>query len=272
MQIEKEEVVDEVIEQPVDSEGEGVVENPEGQEEEVVVTIGDEEPEEKEPVAAPEWVRELRKNHREAQKRIRELEAQVTGGEKKPEALGKKPTLEDFDYDADKFELALTDWHEKRRNAEAEAERAAKEQEEAARTWQEKLASYGAAKTTLKVKDYDDAESAVLDMLDVTKQGIIVQGADNPALVVYAIGKNHAKLKELAEIKDPIKFAFAISKLEAQLKVQNKKAPPAPEKPITGTGKISGSVDSTLERLRVEAEKTGDMSKVMAYKRQKKQK
>lgn len=265
-------VDDEVVVPAAEVESDDAVGAVEGQEEEVVVTIGDEEPEEKETAAAPDWVRELRKNHREAQKRIRELEAQVGGSEKKPEALGKKPTLEDFDYDADKFESALTEWHEKRRTAEAEAEKAAKEQEEAARTWQEKLASYGTAKTTLKVKDYDDAEAAVLDMLDITKQGIIVQGADNPALVVYAIGKNQSKLKELSEIKDPIKFAFAISKLEAQLKVQNKKAPPAPEKQIAGTGKISGAVDSTLERLRAEAEKTGDMSKVMAYKRQKKQK
>jgi len=32
---------------------------------------------------------------------------------------------------------------------------------------------------------------------------------------------------------------------------------------------VSGAVDSTLERLRAEAERTGDMTKVIAYKRQK---
>ena len=68
-----------------------------------------------------------------------------------------------------------------------------------------------------------------------------------------------------------MKFAFAVAKLETQLKVTNRKAAAAPERTIsTGGGRISGSVDSTLDRLREEALKTGDMSKVMAYKRSKK--
>jgi len=32
---------------------------------------------------------------------------------------------------------------------------------------------------------------------------------------------------------------------------------------------VSGAVDGTLERLREEASRTGDMTKVIAYKRQK---
>ena len=64
-----------------------------------------------------------------------------------------------------------------------------------------------------------------------------------------------------------MKFSFAVAKLETQLKVTNRKAPP-PEKTVkTGTGRAS-AVDSTLERLREEAAKTGDMTKVIAYKRQ----
>lgn len=264
MQIENEEIVNEELpETPETPEGD------ETQSDEIVVTIGDEQPEEITP--APEWVRELRKSHREAQKRIKELESQVVKKEE-PQVLGKKPTLEDFDYDADKFEEALTSWHDKKRKAEEAAASAAREQEESARSWQETLSNYGTAKTELKVSDYEEAEAVVTDMFDVTRQGIILQGAENPALVVYALGKNEKKAKELAGIKDPIKFAFAISKLEAQLKVQGKKSPPPPEKVVTGTGKISGTVDSTLERLRADAEKTGDYSKVMAYKRQKSQK
>jgi hypothetical protein len=75
-------------------------------------------------------------------------------------------------------------------------------------------------------------------------------------------------VKELSSIKDPVKFAFAVAKLETQLKVSNRKAAPPPEKVVKGTGRVSGSVDSTLERLREEAAKSGDMSKVIAYKRQ----
>jgi hypothetical protein len=124
------------------------------------------------------------------------------------------------------------------------------------------------------VRDFDDAESTVLSTLSVTQQGIIVQGADNSALVVYALGKNPAKAKELAGITDAVKFAFAIAKLETQLKVQakSKSAPPPEGKVRSGSAPISGSVDSNLERLRAEAEKTGDMSKVAAYKRAQREK
>ena len=109
------------------------------------------------------------------------------------------------------------------------------------------------------------------ELLSTTQQGIILQGAENPALVIYALGKNPAKLKEMAAITDPVKYAFAVSKLETQLKVTQRKAPP-PERTVQGTGRVSGTVDSTLERLRADAERTGDYTKVVQYRKQLKQK
>ena len=246
----------------------------EGAGDEVVVTIGEEAPptEEEQHAQAPEWVRELRKSHRELQRKNRELEEQVkakNGTETKPVQLGPKPTLEGCDYDAEKYEAELTKWYEQKRQADeaaAKAEAEAKSQQEA---WQAKLNAYGKAKTELKVKDFDDAEGVVQETLSSTQQGIILQGAENPALLVYALGKNPKKAKELASITDPVKYAFAVAKLETQLKVTNRKAAPPPEKTVRGTGPTSGAVDSQLERLRADAERTGDYSKVMAYKRSK---
>lgn len=241
------------------------------EDETLVVTIGDEEPEE-EQTAAPQWVKELRQKNREDQRKIRELEAKLKEKEEpqKP-VLGKKPTLEGFDYDSDKYETALEEWYEQKRAVEAEEAEAKNSQERQQQQWQEKLSAYEKKKGELKVSDYEDAESVILDSLNQTQQGIIVQGSDNPALVIYALGKNSKKVKELAEIKDPVQFAFAIAKLETQLKVSGRKSPPPPEKTISGTAKSSGAIDSTLERLRKEAEKTGDFSKVHEYKRQKRQ-
>ena len=105
------------------------------------------------------------------------------------------------------------------------------------------------------------------DTFNVTQQGVILQGAKRPELLIYALGKNPAKAKELAAIKDPVKFAFAAAELETKLKVADRKVTTEPERVVTGSARISGTVDSTLERLRAEAEKTGDMSKVLAYKR-----
>jgi hypothetical protein len=240
--------------------------------EEVVVTIAGESPAlEEEEKQAPEWVRNLRKSYRELQREKRELEERLKSvspaPENNPVVAGKKPTLEDCDYDSDKFENELAGWFErKRQSEEAEAQQKAKQREEQ-ESWQKKLEGYTQSKTGLKVSDFEDAEETVLETLNVTQQGIILQGAQNPAIVVYALGKNPKKAKELGEITDPVKFAFAVAKLETQLTVTSRKQAPPPEKKINGNGSLDSS-NAQLERLREEAARTGDMTKVIAYKRQ----
>jgi hypothetical protein len=238
----------------------------------VIVSIGEDAPPPEEPAHAPEWVRELRKTNRELQRQNRELQGKLhttATTENKPVVLGKKPTLEDHDYDADQFETALTNWFERKRTADDVNARQEAEVMNQQKAWQSKLDGYSKAKAELKVKDFDDAEAIAQELFSVTQQGVMLQGADNPALVVYALGKNPKKAKELSEIKDPVKFAFAVAKLEKDLKVTNRKAAPPPERVVTGTGRSSGAVDSTLERLREDAARTGNMTKVIQYRAQK---
>lgn len=243
---------------------------------EVIVTIGDtptpEDDEEQQ--KAPQWVKELRKTHRETQRENRELRQKLEALENPTTptvTLGAKPKLEDFDYDAEVYEKKLSDWYEQKRKVDAQEADAKAAQEKEQEAWQAKLNNYGEKKSKLRVKDFDDAEAAVLEKFDQTQQGIVIQGAENPAVTIYALGKNSKKLNELSSIKDPVKFAFAVAKLETQLKVKNRKAPP-PERTVSGTAPKSGAVDSNLERLRAEAEKSGDYSKVHQYKKQLKQK
>ena len=239
--------------------------------EEVVVSIGEDAPPPEEQTHAPEWVRELRKTNRELQRQNRELQGklQTAPTEIKPVVLGKKPSLEEHDYDADKFEVAMADWFDRKRyaddaNAKQEAEVMTQQ-----KAWQSKLDGYGKARAELRVKDFEEAEAVAQELFNVTQQGVVLQGADNPALVIYALGKNPKKAKELSDIKDPVKFAFAVAKLEKELKVTNRRQAPAPERIVTGTVRSSGAVDSTLERLREDAARTGNMTKVIAYKAQK---
>lgn len=240
------------------------------QEEDVVTIAGESPAPEEEEKQAPEWVRNLRKSYRELQREKRELEEKLKAvspaTEQSPVVLGRKPTLEGCDYDSDKFESELAAWFERKRQAdEAEAKQRARQQAEQ-ETWQKKLEGYTQSKTGLKVSDFQDAEDTVLETLNVTQQGIILQGAQNPAVVVYALGKNPNKAKELAAISDPVQFAFAVAKLETQLSVTKKQAPP-PEKRINGNGSL-GSSSTQLDRLREEAARTGDFTKVIAFKRQ----
>lgn len=247
-------------------------EGDEGDNDEVIVSIGEEAPPPDEPAHAPEWVRELRKTNRELQRQNRELQGKLqttAHTEIKPVVLGAKPKLEDHDYDADKFEEALANWFERKRQADDANAKQEAEVMNQQKSWQAKLDGYGKAKAELRVKDFDDAEAVAQELFNVTQQGVMLQGADNPALVVYALGKNPKKAQELAAIKDPVKFAFAVAKLEKDLKVTNRKAAPPPERIVSGTGRVSGAVDSTLERLREEAARTGNMTKVVQYKAQK---
>jgi len=245
----------------------------ESEDDEVIVTIGEESPPPEEAEPAPSWVRDLRKQYREERKRSKELEkrlAEIQKGEENQKAptLPNKPSLEDADYDTQQYESMLAEWYEAKRQVDAQQE-AVKQQEQQAQTeWQQKLDSYDQAKAKLSVRDFEDAEDAVTEQFNTVQQGMIIAGADNPALLVYALGKNPQKAAELASVQDPVKFAFALAKLETQLKVGKRSAPP-PEKTVTGTGSLAGSTDRTLEKLREDAARTGDYSKVMAYKRQK---
>jgi len=238
----------------------------------VTVSIGDEAPPEEEDLAPAAFAR-MRVETRELRKKIREYEAKEQAAPAARPTVGPKPKLEDHDYDTDRYETALESWYAQKATADKAERESQRQAEEAQKAWQAKLDGYGKAKVELKVRDYDEAEHTVMETLNVTQQGVVLQGAENPALVVYALGKNPKRAKELASIADPVKFAFAVAKLEAQLKVTPRTKPPAPERTLSqGTAPVSGTVDSTLERLRAEAEKTGDMTKVVAYKRQLSQK
>jgi hypothetical protein len=250
-------------------------------ESEVVVTFGDEAPPE-EAEATPETnpMRQLREERQRLVRENKELQEKLRAKEAPaPEVpLGAMPSLEAHDYDEDKFKLALQDWFERKRAADekaAKAKAAARANEDA---WQSKLTDYGQAKTKLKVSDFEEAEERIQNLLPVPQQSAIVHvaGADNPALIVYALAKHPAKAKELGDIKlangdpDVVKFAYELGKLVTQMKTtpRTRPAPPAPETPVKSTAPSRSATNATLDRLDQEALLTGDRTKVAAYKRQ----
>lgn len=236
---------------------------------EVRVSIGGESPPpEDEP--APEWVRELRKNYRELQKKNRELEAKQRAAppDVKTVTLGPKPNLEACDFDTDRFESELEAWHTRKREIENQEAQKRTAQEAEQEAWNSKLKGHETAKAELmtKMPDYEDFEATALESLSQVQQAVIVSGAENSALVLAALGSNPKKVKEIASITDPVKFAFAVAKLETQLKVTPRKVAPAPESIVTGSGRGSGKVDATLARLEAAAAKSGDRSEIFRYK------
>lgn len=233
-----------------------------------VLIEGESPPPEEDESQAPEWVRGLRKKQKELVRENQELKHKLQGSAPASPELGTKPTLESCDYDEDRFESALDAWKERKRSAEAKEADKRKADEAAQAGWQSRLSAYGESKKALKVADFDDAEAAVTDSLSQIQQAILVKGAENSALLIYALGKNPKMAQELASINDPVQFAFAAARLETKLKVTPRKVAPLPETTVRGSAPVSGAVDSTLARLEAEADKSGDRTKVIAYKRQ----
>ena len=274
-------IEDEELDLAMDGEPEQVTEDepeaeladePEAEEEdeELVVLIGEEPPpQEQEDKRAPPWVREVRTKNRELSRENRELRAQlekVTKPRDEPQ-LGPKPTLESVDYDTAKFEAALDAWKERKAahdRRQAEQQEALKREEE---RWQSELNALAEQKSALKVKDWEEVEATIAEAFNQTQLGILIDGAQNKALLMYALGKNEKALKELSGITNPVKFAFAVARMETQLRTQSRKPAAQPEKTVKGTAPVSGG-SQTLDRLRAEAEKTGDYSKVIAYRTQ----
>lgn len=263
-------VAEEAVEEVEESgEAEKVTEETETEDDDVVVTIGEDSPPEEDKTEAPEWVRELRKTNREKDKKIRELEGKLNQGtENKPVTLATKPTLEGCEYDDVKFEAELTAWFDNKKLYDDEQNKAKAKTEEQNKNWQAKLDNYNKAKDELKVKNFDDVEAVVTDTLSTIQQSIIVKVSKDPALLVYAIGSNPEKAKELSQITDPVEFAHALGALGKDVKVTKRKAPPSPETKVKGTASVSGSKDKHLEKLREEAANTGNYTKVTAYKKQ----
>lgn len=234
-------------------------------EEETVVSFG--EGDEEDVPDDNSVIRRMRAELKESKKRIAELE-QASPAPATIE-VGEKPTLAGCNYDEDAYEAEVDKWRERK----AEAERAEAEQQEQARAaneaWQSDLQAYEQKKAKLALPDYEAAEDAVKGSLSLVQQAVIIKAAGDPALFVAAIGRNDAKLAELAKIADPIKLAATVARMEGAIKVSKKRKGPAIDKPQGGSGSMPQGQDKELEKLEKEAERTGNRTKLIAYKKSK---
>lgn len=233
---------------------------PEAGEEEFAIELEGDEPEEE----GTPLVRDLRQQLRSAQK---ELSEHRRASQPKIE-VGKKPDLwEDCDGDPDKFEAELTAWNDRKRKAEEQDREAERAVEVRNQDYQRRFVNYRAKAAQLPVKDFEDAEKAVIAALPELLQSAVVSYADDPAKVVYALAKHPARLAALAQEADPIKFVLAMKDLERNLKVVNRKRPPSPEAETVqqGSAQLSGG-DKQEKKLEAEAARSGDRSKLIAYR------
>lgn len=242
---------------------------PDDAEEELIVTIGEETPpQQDDDRRAPEWVKNLRVKAREQERELRELrKLREQVEQQKQTQLGPKPTLESCDYDAELFERKLDAWKERKAVADKQAAEAKEAEARRQEYFNSKFEAYTARKAEVapKLKDFEDVEETVRGTFDETQLGVVLAHAKDPALLLYAIGKDEKRLQELAKIKDPVEYIFAVARMETQMRTQTRKPQSAPEKSVKGSASTTGS-DKRLDQLYDEAARTGDLSKVRAYK------
>lgn len=203
-------------------------------------------------------IRELRRANREAQRRIAELER---GNAPKPVELGPKPTLESCEYDEERFEAALTDWHAQKSKVEAQVREAEEARKATQAEWEARAKAYEADKSALGVAGYDEAEAEVFSVLPREIQALILR-TDKPAALVFALHRSPAKLETLSKL-NLADAALQLGEWKAGLKVMKRKTP-NPDRPITGKASNAGG---NLERLLAKARKTGDYGPYYAAKR-----
>jgi len=251
------------------------------EEEDWSVTIGEDEPEDEEEDADDkpkdkgenQTFREVRKKLREAQRENKRLrrQSETKTAEAQLPALGEKPTLQEFGYDEEKYEAELLAYSERKRQHDAKREEIKTRNANAQKRHEGRLAKYNTRREeiTADAPDFEDAEETVIATFDDTKQAILVTATTDPAVMVLALGQRPKMLEKLNAIEDPIEFAATLARMEGSLKVKGSKSKrAAPERRVKRTSAKTGGVgDTKLEQLRAEANRTGDMTKVMAYKR-----
>lgn len=234
-----------------------------GGDEEDVLVFGDEaEPAENDNGLVKHLRDEIRKRDREL------AEARKAVNKPEPIVVGEKPTMASCEFDEEEFDRQYEAWQDRKAKA-AQQQNQHKQADEAEReAWNAELQRYNDGKSKLGFADVDDAEETVKAALNTVQQAVIVKAADDPAKVIYALAKNPDRLTYLASVTDPLKLAASVARLEGQLKMVKRRKAPEPDTPVRGSARVSHqTADKQLEKLEKEAERTGDRTNLIAYRR-----
>lgn len=232
----------------------------EGEDEETVITLGDEE-------AAPasetesSVIRDLRKANRELAKKISAYERSLQPQKVDP---GPKPTLADCEYDEEQFEVRLDEWKARKRDAE-QAERAEQEAAERERqTWESHAEAYRAEKASLKVKDFDAAEETVFAAISDQHKALLMRSGKGAALV--ALLASRPSLLEQFSNENLADAAMTVGELRGKVQVGTRTVS-SPERRVAGNAGGASGTAKRLEALKAKAAQTGNYDEYFAAKR-----
>lgn len=239
--------------------------NDEAEEEEEVLVFGDATDEEPDDSG-------LVKHLRDELKRARKEAAEARKAAPAEEAIdpGPKPTLADCEYDEEEFDRRYDKWREDTAKAEQKKTQATAASDEEIQRFQAKLNRINEERTALNRPDSEEAFDTVRAALSVAQQTALIEAVDdgNTAKLIYALAKNPDKLTAIAGEGNIVRFIKEVTKLEGQLKMVKRRKAPEPEQVQRGSAKpSSASADKKLEKMEKEAEKTGDRTALIRYRK-----
>lgn len=206
---------------------------------------------------APEWVKQVRQENRELKRQLKQRESQ----QEQQQVLREKPTLDAHDYDSDAYEQDYAQWLSEKTQHDVKVQAEAQKYQQYHERYRSDVDAVRAVKP-----DYDTAETVVVETLSENKQHLLQMLVHNPAKVVYVLGKNSPEQLEKMANLDDIQFAREIVLMEQSMSTV-KRNPNKPKPKSHSLEGMAGGGDTKLAKLEADAERTGDRSKVAAYKR-----
>jgi hypothetical protein len=203
-------------------------------------------------------IRRMREHLERLEKENRSLKSSVPKVEARP-----RPTLEDVEYDEDKFVAALAGWQADKAALDAQAATADEPQQKLAQQFETAHSEYQRQKTQIRVPDFDALEARVEAVLSKEQQLVLVMSAKNKAAVVAALGRYPARLDALAKIESPYALAIAIADLERNVKVKPRTKGPEPEDKMRGSAPLGSSTkQKEIDKLERKMMAGGDVTDV----------
>lgn len=202
--------------------------------------------------------------------KLRDLERENVqlrkASEPKPIEVGEKPSLASCEYDEDRFETELDDWKGKVAAQRQQQADASKRNETVEAERDKVRTAYMAQRARYPEARFEEAEREVFETLPANIQGGILK-LDRAADLVMALHASPSELTALAELAqaDPILALVKIGELKGKLQVMRK--PPAPDRDVRGNASPASGTNKELARLENEAERTGDRTKLISYRR-----
>lgn len=217
---------------------------------------------------APKWAKDLRKENKELKKQLRERQKREASQPQAVESPGEMPDPYDpkYDYDKEKYQKDLRIWQQETAAFEKQEQEAKQRQKQEAEAWQATLERHEKQKKSLPVEDWDEVEESIGEKLSETQHALLVK-APNSALLKVLLHRKPELLEQVSKITDPVDYVYAVADLQNKVRTAPRKKPStSPERKVDTSARISSTKDAQLEKLREQAAKTNDYSKVREYK------